>query len=152
MVFAHSFQAFFWPSHAFDRRQYLFQLPFGRLLLKGGYLSVGIFFLMSGYVCSIKPLRLSGLGRADEARKVIASSVFRRLFRLGMPATVATTISWFLCQMGAFNMARSLPPGWLAHQSSPPSAGFLASLTDLCRACVWLPSIPLLTVASYMEL
>lgn len=100
---------------------------------------MAIFFIMSGYVCAIKPLRLARAGKPEEARKVIASSAFRRLIRLGMPATIATVISWFLCQIGAFNLARSQEGSWLSYTTPPVSPDVFSSLTELYRACVMTP-------------
>src|SRR5436305_8758949 len=91
--------------NSFDTRPYLFQLPIFKLCFEGGYLAVGIFFVMSGYVCSIKPLKLSRQGKTDETRKVIASSAFKRVIRLGIPATLATTISWAICHLGGYNFS-----------------------------------------------
>jgi peptidoglycan/LPS O-acetylase OafA/YrhL len=77
--------------------------------VQGGYLSVAIFFIMSGYVCSIKPLKLSRSGKADDAKKNAASSAFRRVFRIGAPAMVATTISWIVDRLGGFNISKGMP-------------------------------------------
>jgi peptidoglycan/LPS O-acetylase OafA/YrhL len=104
VVVAHGYEAFGWPEHSFDR-PYIFQIPFIRLILDGGYLAVCIFFLLSGYLCAMKPLRLLRAGKPDEARRAIASGALRRLVRLGIPATLATTFSWFLTQIGAFTVS-----------------------------------------------
>jgi len=119
-----------------DRRPYLFQLPILRLLLEGGYMSVCIFFIMSGYVCSIKPLKLATTAGPDETRKSIASSVVRRLLRLAGPASIATVISATLSYLGAFNLARSLPGGWLSGHSSGPVPGFVPHLRLLFLSLV----------------
>jgi hypothetical protein len=106
-------------------------------VFQGGYLSVAIFFIMSGYVCSIKPLKLSRAGKADEVRKVIGSSIFRRILRLGFPAMAATTISWTLDRLGAFNLARSLPGFcWLNFFSPPEFPDFFSALRELFRSFV----------------
>jgi peptidoglycan/LPS O-acetylase OafA/YrhL len=101
-------------------------------------MAVAIFFVMSGYVCSIKALKLSRDGKPDEARKNIANSAFRRVIRLGLPASLATSISWFLCQIGAFEMAHSSLPewAWLYFQSPWPSADWSTAVRDLFRALV----------------
>jgi peptidoglycan/LPS O-acetylase OafA/YrhL len=139
VVIAHGYEAFGWPETSFDR-PYIFQIPFTRLILDGGYLAVCIFFVLSGYVCSIKPLKLSQSGKPEEARKVIASSAFRRLIRLGIPATIATTCSWFLCQMGGFNLSLSLPGYvWLNFHSARPT-DWITSVRSLFHAIV-LPSL-----------
>jgi len=114
---AHGYEGFGWPQHSFDR-PYIFQIPFTRLLLDGGYLAVCTFFVMSGYLCAIKPLQLVREGKPDQARTLIASKAFRRYLCLGIPATVATIISWFMTQIGAFKLSTSLPGGvWLHFHS-----------------------------------
>jgi peptidoglycan/LPS O-acetylase OafA/YrhL len=124
------------PATSFDV-PFPFALPFFRLVLHGGFLAVAIFFVMSGYVCSIKPLKLARAGKADDARKVIASSAFRRVIRLGIPATVATTMSWFLCQVGAYDLAHSLPEDcWLSIHSAYKSQDFFSSIRNLFQALV----------------
>jgi len=101
-------------------------------------MSVGIFFIMSGYVCSIKPLKLARAGKPDEARKAIATSAFRRVVRLGIPASIATTISWLLCQLGGYNMAHNRTPetGFLYFQSAWASWTWPAAVKDLLKALV----------------
>ena len=119
-----------------DRRPYLFQLPILRLLLEGGYMSVCIFFIMSGYVCSIKPLKLASTTGPEETRKSIASSVVRRLLRLAGPASIATIISATLSYLGAFDLSRSLPVGWLTGHSSGTVPGFFPHLRLLFSSLV----------------
>ena len=119
-----------------DRRPYLFQLPILRLALEGGYMAVCIFFLCSGYVCSIKPLKLARAGKADEARKAIASSIVRRLLRLAGPATIATIISATVSYLGGFNLARSLPSGWLSGHSGGTAPGLFPHLRLLWLSIV----------------
>lgn len=101
-------------------------------------MAVGIFFIMSGYVCSIKPLKLAREGKPDEARKNIAASAFRRVVRLTIPASIATTLSWLLCQLGGFNMAHRRTPqtGWLYFQSPWRSGDWPTAIKDLLKALV----------------
>jgi hypothetical protein len=101
-------------------------------------MAVGVFFVMSGYVCSIKPLKLARQGKADEVRKVIGSSIFRRQLRLGLPATIATTISWTVDRLGGFALARSLPGNiWLCFHT-PVWMDFSTSVRALfsCYVCL----------------
>jgi peptidoglycan/LPS O-acetylase OafA/YrhL len=147
-VIAHGIDAFYWPNDAFDRPFYILTLPIFRLSLQGGFLAVAIFFLISGYVVAMKPLKLARGAKPEEARKAIASGAFRRLLRLGAPVTVATLISWSLDRMGAFNLARSFPDwNWLVRFSPPVVEGFLPGLRLLTSALV-SPFISQLMVAS----
>ena len=137
VVIAHGLDAFYWPYNSFDRPYYFLTLPILRLSLQGGFLAVTIFFVISGYVCAMKPLKLSRAGKPDEARKAIASAAFRRILRLGAPATVATVMSWSLDRMGAFNLAKSFPPShWIERFSPPYYLNFGAALNGLFHACV----------------
>jgi hypothetical protein len=135
----------------FDRPFYVLTLPIIRLILPGGYISVAIFYVVSGYVCSIKPLKLLGAGNVADARASIASSAYRRFFRLAAPALLSTIINWFFHAIGAFDTAYTIRIPWdrfLVHQS--PS--FLASLKDLLRSCVEIHSSIKLIIAAYLAL
>lgn len=132
VVVGHTFESFYWPENAFDRPYRILNYPYFRLILHGGFLAVTIFFIMSGYVCSIKPLKLMRSGKGDEARKVIVSSAFRRIIRLGAPSITATAISWLMDRFGAFNLAQTLPGHvWLRVFSPPEDVTFTASLRPL---------------------
>ena len=101
-----------------------------------GHRLVAIFFVLSGYVCALKPLRLAGLGRAEETRICIARSTFRRVFRLVLPCTIATFIAWALAQLfNAFEFAKTVGTFWL--NSSPVRIpGLLPPLRALFANCV----------------
>src|SRR5271163_3321030 len=75
-----------------------FQRPLLRIVVMGGPFWVAIFFVLSGYVCSIKSLRLGRAGEKDEARKVASKSILRRVIRLVVPATIACILSWTCTQ------------------------------------------------------
>ena len=47
-----------------------------------------------------------------EARKVIASSAFRRVLRIGVPATLETIFPWILRQLGVFQLATGSIAYW----------------------------------------
>jgi peptidoglycan/LPS O-acetylase OafA/YrhL len=135
---AHGFESFATPRDSFDSRPYLFGLPIFKLVFEGGYLAVPIFFILSGYVCAMKPLKLMRVGKVDDARKVVASSGFRRIIRLGIPATIAVFFSWLLCQTGGYNMAYTLPGDWWLHLVSPDRVeGFWNSVSSLVKAIVF---------------
>ena len=138
---AHGFESFAIPKSSFDARPYIFGLPIFKLVFEGGYLAVPVFFIMSGYVCSMKPLKLSRAGKPDEARRVIASSAFRRIIRLFIPASIATIISWFLANTGGFNLAMSQPGNcWLNFHSGRPSETWPEAFKSLFHDLVYIPS------------
>lgn len=115
-----------------DGSVYLFQLPILRLVASG-HTCVSIFFLFSGFVCSLKPLRLARALKPEEAYVSIAGSVFRRVFRLVVPCTIATVISWILAQVDAYGMAQTVGSDWLHHTSPRPSEGLYRAIIDLGR-------------------
>ncbi|KPI38797.1 uncharacterized protein AB675_5788 [Cyphellophora attinorum] len=69
----------------------LLSLPIVRIWLSG-HAMVDIFFVISGYVLSAKPLRLAREGQHVEAYKTIASSTLRRGVRLYLPCLVHTLV------------------------------------------------------------
>jgi peptidoglycan/LPS O-acetylase OafA/YrhL len=107
---------YLYPADEMDGTPRLFQRPFFRIIACGPFW-ISIFFLLSGYVCAIKPLRLSAAGQADEARRVIASSAFRRLSRIGVPVLAGTLFPWALVQTGVFNIAPEveIEKAWLSY-------------------------------------
>ncbi|KIW26265.1 uncharacterized protein PV07_09377 [Cladophialophora immunda] len=76
------------------------------ILLWGGEAMVNLFFVMSGYVLSHKPLGLLYSSSPQMMYECIASSVFRRAFRLLLPTMAAVVIIATLTQMRAFEPAR----------------------------------------------
>ena len=116
---------------------HLFQRPFLRMIASGPFW-ISIFFLLSGYVCAIKPLRLSAQGQQDEARRVIASSALRRLVRIGVPAFLGTMLPWMLTQTGAFTLVPELETngGWLSYTTPRRVDGMFAAVKSLVKEAV----------------
>lgn len=79
----------------------LHQLPIVCLLTRGRPM-VAIFFAISGYVLCRHILRAIHERRLEAAYRSLASSVFRRVFRLYIPPTISMFIVAVLAQMGAF--------------------------------------------------
>ncbi|KAH8600012.1 acyltransferase family-domain-containing protein [Bisporella sp. PMI_857] len=80
---------------------YIMQLPIVRLMISG-YPHVAIFFVVSGYSISYKPMKLLHGGRSNEFLDSLSMSVFRRHMRLFLPATcvmfgsaIMTYMNWF---------------------------------------------------------
>lgn len=77
-----------------------------RNFFTGGHIAVSIFFVLSGYVLSLKPLSLIQAGEHLKLYDSLASSFFRRWFRLFIPLIVATLVyvtSWHV--FGIWNPA-----------------------------------------------
>ncbi|GJC97635.1 hard surface-induced protein [Colletotrichum higginsianum] len=71
-------------------------------LLQRGRPMVAIFFAISGYVLCRHILRAIHERRLEAAYQGLASSVFRRVFRLYIPPTISMFLVALLAQMGAF--------------------------------------------------
>jgi hypothetical protein len=90
----------------------LLQLPFIRLFAVGRP-SVAIFFLLTGYVNSLKPMTQSHAGMVDAALSGLAKSSFRRSGRLILPTMIVTVLSWLICQLGAYKLAKLVDSDWI---------------------------------------
>ena len=67
----------------------------------------------------------------ESALSNMAISSFRRTFRLILPATFATLISWFTCQLGMYEIARNGDAYWLYTYTPRMSWSWIESLDDL---------------------
>lgn len=123
VVFHHSSLLWFsWDVHSGwvpGQPLWLIQLPIIRLLISGPP-QVAIFFVVSGYAISHKPLKLARQGRFDEVGSTLASSFFRRHTRLFMPAAAVTFAAGVLTQLDWF--AHKGLPGVAAPTRLPPHA------------------------------
>ena len=127
------------PADGPNGRILWMQMPFFRLVVQG-QAWVACFIILSGFVNSLKPVKLSRAGNIESALSNLSVSCFRRSFRLFLPATAATVISWFICQLGAYETARNSDAYWLYITSPSPSWSWPAALNDLARAIrnTWL--------------
>ncbi|SLM39734.1 Acyltransferase 3 [Lasallia pustulata] len=121
------------PSGSENGPPQLFQRPFFRLISQGSAW-VAIFFILSGYVNALKPVKLARAGNVDTALSNLAVSSFRRSFRLFLPGVAATVLSWFLCQLGAYETARRSDAYWLYATSPGPSDSWGTAVEDLVAA------------------
>lgn len=88
-----------------DDQRRLIQLPFISLLYRG-HSMVAIFFVVGGYVLSLKPLTLIHSHQQSVAHYALVSSVFRRGIRLYIPALVATFITMLTVYLGMWEYPR----------------------------------------------
>jgi peptidoglycan/LPS O-acetylase OafA/YrhL len=86
-----------------------FQLPVFRILYSGP--NVPVFLIISGYIMTLKPISLSREGDLPLAWESIASSSFRRAFRIFPLPLFSTFIVMLLVQLGLFNYPYSTLPG-----------------------------------------
>ncbi|KAJ4153161.1 hypothetical protein LMH87_009663 [Akanthomyces muscarius] len=75
------------------------QLPFVRVIFCGLPM-VHIFFVISGFALSYKPLRLMRARKYHELHEALASSIFRRGFRLFLPVMASTLFVMTVCYVG----------------------------------------------------
>lgn len=101
----------FSPRDSEDAAPRVLQWPFLRIPWQGR-IGVTIFGFLTGYVCALKPLKLSRAGNTSSAFSTIARSAFRRPPRLIFPATIAMVISWVMAQCGAFTVANRSDCWW----------------------------------------
>jgi peptidoglycan/LPS O-acetylase OafA/YrhL len=88
------------------------QLPFLRLIYSGRPM-VHIFFIISGYALSLKPLKHIRARQHSNLLATLSSSVFRRGLRLFLPTAVASFISLILGCLGIREMEQ-VPPFFTA--------------------------------------
>jgi peptidoglycan/LPS O-acetylase OafA/YrhL len=105
----------YWHHHQLWPRQLasgIFESPWGfrdnyffcaapviRTFFSGGHFAVSVFFVISGYVLSAKPLALIYAGEHTRLGDNLASALFRRWIRLFIPVIAVTLIyitSWHL--------------------------------------------------------
>ena len=78
------------------------------VLLWGGEAMVNLFFVISGYALAYKPLSLLHSSQYQKMYESIASSVFRRAFRLWLPTMAAILLIALLTRLQMFEPARDI--------------------------------------------
>ncbi|KAL8940662.1 MAG: hypothetical protein Q9211_002167 [Gyalolechia sp. 1 TL-2023] len=121
------------PSFGMNGKILLMQRPIFRLVGQGAAW-VALFIILSGFVNSLKPIKLARGGATEPALSTLAVSSFRRSFRLVLPATAATIISWIITQFGAYETAKNSNAYWLYITSPGPSSSWGTALEDLLHA------------------
>ena len=115
-----------------SNQPYLFQRPILRLVASG-HSWVAIFFLLMGFVNALKPLQLARSDQVDKALQKLASSSFSRIFRLILPATAATIISWFICNLGLYSISTQSDAYWLHENTPKPSSDWASAFFALLQ-------------------
>jgi peptidoglycan/LPS O-acetylase OafA/YrhL len=111
------------------------QRPILRLVAQGNAW-VAVFFVLLGYVNSLKCIQQSRAGQTDAALGALASSAFRRTGRLVFPAAAVTILTWFACQLGAFQLSGDSDAYWLRTTSPEPSSNWISAIHDLGQELV----------------
>lgn len=121
------------PCYGKNESASLMQRPIFRLVGQGAAW-VAVFFILSGFVNSLKPVKLARAGSTEPALANLAVSSFRRSFRLVLPATAATILSWFITQLGGYETAKNSDAYWLYTTSPQPSSSWVSAVDDLLHA------------------
>lgn len=85
--------AVFENSFGYSGLHYFAALPFIRHFFSGGHFAVAIFFVISGYVLSVKSLSSIQQNQHVAAADSLGSALFRRWLRLYLPV-IGFTLSW----------------------------------------------------------
>lgn len=120
------------------------QLPIIRLAISG-LPNVYVFFVISGYALSYKPLKLLyRLERPEDTYRTLASSAFRRHSRLFMPAAVVCFFSMLMVRFGWYGDGAGISGAAAATMGMPhfntlweqlwDYADFMLKLSDPFRA------------------
>lgn len=96
-----------------------------------GRIGVTIFAFLTGYVCAIKPIKLSRNGDKLGAFTAVAKSAFRRPPRLILPATFAMVISWVVAQLGGFIEANRSDCWWCRYAAPDLEDSFFKEIIRL---------------------
>lgn len=115
------------PAQDSTRMGSFMHLPLLRLPAQGSPW-VSLFFVLTGYVNALKPTKQAQAGNGSRALSGLASSAFRRTGRLVLPATIATVISWIICQFGLFEIGRTCEAGWIRDTCPIPGPGVSGSI------------------------
>ncbi|EXJ91013.1 hypothetical protein A1O1_04120 [Capronia coronata CBS 617.96] len=77
-------------AYGYDNQYYFACLPVVRMFFSGGHFAVTVFFVLSGYVLSCKPLTMIHAGEYMRLGDNLASALFRRWLRLHIPVICTT--------------------------------------------------------------
>lgn len=91
----------YWPT----------QLPILRLIYSG-HVSVSLFFVISGFSISLKPLKQARNGSYSSFFDTLSSAIFRRTCRLYLPCFATLFLTFIMACCGAFNFQYALTKNW----------------------------------------
>ncbi|KAK4612346.1 O-acetyltransferase PaAT-1 [Fulvia fulva] len=103
--------AIFANAFGYDGKYYISTFPIIRLFFSGGPVAVSIFFVISGYVLALQPLRALHSHDSEKLLRHIGSGIFRRWTRLFLPVAITTFIwamSWHIFDIMPANRANTI--------------------------------------------
>lgn len=83
------------------------RLPLIRFFYDGAFM-VAIFFVLSGYALSYKPVKQMRNGETDTLVQTLSSSVFRRAIRLYLPCFASTLLIVLSLRLGLYEWTRTI--------------------------------------------
>jgi peptidoglycan/LPS O-acetylase OafA/YrhL len=104
----HPDQSAFDNGYGYGGRYFIACLPVVRMFFTGGNIAVAVFFVISGYVLSSRPLSLIYARDPMKFYESLASAVFRRWERLFIPCMATTFV--FATTWHAFGLSTKWPP------------------------------------------
>ena len=118
------------PGESEDVLGSIIRLPILRLHTLGAPW-LAIFFILTGFINVYKPIKQARKGDVSSALTGLASSAFRRPWRLVLPCILATVMAWIMTQLGFFNLAHGVGEIWLRNSSPVIIAGWWPTLRAL---------------------
>lgn len=94
------------PTGDTSRNHYLIQLPILNLFYMG-HPWVAVFYVVSGYSLSLKPLKQARAADWNGLHSTLSSAAFRRGFRLFLPVLVSTFLVMLAIDLGLYEITRS---------------------------------------------
>jgi peptidoglycan/LPS O-acetylase OafA/YrhL len=101
----------FWSNHGQKNDNHIAQLPFLRLVYSGTSM-VLIFFVLSGFSITLKPLKLARQGASDSLYDNLVSATFRRTGRLYFPCMALMLCVLVLNFLGCFRYSEDELKTW----------------------------------------
>lgn len=108
----------------------MFHLPILRVFAQGSPW-VALFFLLTGFVNIMGPVKKARDGNSQQALMSLASSVFRRPFRLILPTTIAGFFAWLGCQLSFYALAKRSEAWWMHFTSPLPDETWMKAIKGL---------------------
>ncbi|KAH7140256.1 acyltransferase family-domain-containing protein [Dactylonectria estremocensis] len=110
-----------------------FSLPIVRLIYHGPA-SVSIFFVISGYALSYKPIRLIRARKTEDFYTNMTSMIFRRAIRLYIPTIISTGLIVIMLRIGIYESTRpfSLEHAYFPNLTVPYKRRWISGWLQWC--------------------
>jgi len=131
-----------WSNNGLKHDYYITELPIIRIFYTGTVM-VLIFFVLSGFSITLKPLRLARQGTTDLLYNNLVSAIFRRAGRLYFPCVALMLLVLLQTYLGCFQYAEAVSKDWPFMKKQVSESLRLKSVQfwHLCRS-LWQWSDP----------